>query len=107
MPFPRITTRRWMFAVAAVGLLIAVEVTLCRRAAWFHELADRHESKANVVRMVRHSKLGPAEEVSVTPFGGVPLDPKLVDWHLQLRDKYKRAAYRPWLPVPPDPPPPK
>jgi hypothetical protein len=32
---------------------------------------------------------------------------RLVEHYDALRVKYERAARRPWLPVPPDPPPPK
>jgi hypothetical protein len=30
-----------------------------------------------------------------------------IKWHIHMRDKYLRAAWYPWLPVPPDPPPPE
>ena len=33
-------------------------------------------------------------------------EPRRVAYHAALRAKYERAAARPWLPVPPDPPPP-
>jgi hypothetical protein len=33
--------------------------------------------------------------------------PRLRDWHAQMAEKYRRAALRPWEPVPPDPPEPR
>jgi hypothetical protein len=32
---------------------------------------------------------------------------ELREWHDQMRRKYERAMFRPWLPVEPDPPPPE
>ena len=33
--------------------------------------------------------------------------PKMTNYYLELKHKYERAARYPWLPVAPDPPPPK
>jgi hypothetical protein len=56
MPLPRMATRRWMIAVAAVALLLGVFVTW-RRAAYLMRLALAHETIARYLR----STAGPRE----------------------------------------------
>lgn len=55
MRLPRMTTRHWMTAVAAICLILAVGVCLGRRAV-FLGLADRHARAARFwdVRRQRH-----------------------------------------------------
>lgn len=111
MPLPRMTTRRWMIVVAtlAVGLstaraferLGALRSEYEVRAAihaWFEEIYA-HAEKYDGLSFGCHA---------TGPFRANPsLDPKLAGYHAGLKGKYTRAARRPWLPVPPDPPEPK
>ncbi len=90
MRLPRMTTRRWMIAVAVVAAGCAAVASLTERRERFARIAARHAA------------------VFMTPTSPFP-DPdrgsaKRVDWHLKMRDEYWRAARYPWLPVEPDPP---
>jgi len=82
MSLPRMTTRRWMVAVVVVALGCAV-VKLKQRRDEFTRLAD----------MYSQLLLAPKSIV---------LD--INRWNEAMAAKYRRAARRPWLPVPPDPP---
>ncbi len=90
------TTRRWMVAVAVVGLLLGIGASGLRslkysrtasahlnRFTWIY-LTLPHRGMAETMRLRRKAK-----------------------YHLGLYDKYKAAARRPWLPVEPDPPAPE
>jgi hypothetical protein len=91
------TTRRWMIAVAVVAVASAIGLGLRRRSARFDRLADHHFALAgpSYPRPTGWELSGPA---IFTPLGS---------WHFALARKYHRAARRPWLPVPPDPPEPE
>ena len=104
MRLPRMTTRRWMIAVAVVGLLCL----LGHRRRAFESRATYHESRQ--IHIIEGSGWLPGEQ----PEGCVYFDGhgrrmtreevRLSDWHKSLADKYRRAALYPWLPVEPDPP---
>jgi hypothetical protein len=86
MQLPRMTTRRWMIAVAIVALLFYME----RRRRSFESLAAYHAWPGVAstghnpnLRLLRISR-----------------------WHWALARKYRRAAHYPWLPVETDPSPP-
>jgi hypothetical protein len=74
-----------MVAVAVVGALLGASIWLERRRAEFKRLAEMYGSSSAIVTDP-HSK-------------------GYRDALLYL--KYERAARRPWLPVPPDPPEPE
>ncbi len=86
---PRMTTRRWMVAVAAVAPLC-----LEHRRRSFESLAAYHESR----RVVAWSILPPRD---IHRYAG-----EVLEWHAALARKYRHAARYPWLPVEPDPSPP-
>jgi hypothetical protein len=101
MRLPRMTTRRWMVAVAviAVGCAVLASLIEMRRAFLiemrrerFARIADRHLSVFLTPAQVRDPERCSAERL---------------DWHSKMADKYMRAARYPWLPVEPDPPNPK
>jgi hypothetical protein len=112
MRFPRMTTRRWMLAVAAVavvaGVLIATVRHRPRRTARIHADAERYYSHVarecrQIARAETKLKADEARFLS-----------KRIDWydrktsyHRELKLKYERAALRPWLPLQPDPPEPE
>jgi len=90
MPLPRMTTRRWMLAVALVAAGFGW------RQGWNHyqRIAERHwrstayrvggDDLAVFKRAIRRS-----------------------EYHALLARKYERASWVPFLPVAPDPPPPE
>lgn len=134
MPLPRMTTRRWMVVVAVVGAISAAGaemIRLKRAASAFPARVAYHASQQSLNEfLVTSSK---AEEVQFRRFyaemrrEGVDraeadkLEREMtedrrrevlnltrkIDHHRRMKTKYLAAARRPWLPVPPDPPPPK
>jgi hypothetical protein len=87
------TTRRWMIAVAVVGLAMGGD-RLERRRDDFLVLAQYHAAeeafRRGVGRRVRH-----------------PLLPRMIEHAAALARKYRHAARHPWLPVAPDRPEPR
>ena len=116
LPRPRFTLRRLMLAVAILALLLGVWLWGERRRARFSALAGWHERQVlwNLCVIVGYP--GPdgeyiyeAQARSQMP-GNPPMSPhqqRISTWHYQIAMKYYRAARNPWLPVEPDPPPPK
>jgi hypothetical protein len=122
MRLPRMTTRRWMIAVVAVGSLTWATL-LQRRRAHYLSRAAQHANverawRAALARLtvprrvVRNTQDGP--ETRVLPpliadsvFAGMERRARQsAEYHARLRVKYQRAGARPWGAVPPDPPPP-
>jgi hypothetical protein len=112
MRAPRMTTRRWMGAVAVVALLIGAARAMDRRSKRFARLATSHAH----VAMEHLSTLmdfggdpPPLEEIEKLPPAVqgparyLHRAKSLVLYHRALKDKYDRAARYPWLPVEPDP----
>ena len=122
MRLPRMTTRRWMIAVAVVGLLCL----LVHRSRSFAARAAYHESRM-VARMFpdlgRH--LGreiPGADINAEMLArslngrlahvyfdrnGKEMstdEVKAAIWHEAMARKYREVACYPWLPVMPDPP---
>lgn len=109
MPFPQMTTRRWMIAVAIVSLLLAGEVTRRRWATLSAEYTWRftlHSLTADIARNVaaEYASRKPRNEGSEETIAAALRSAQHYD---RLARQYERAARRPWLPVPPDPPPPE
>ncbi len=92
MPIPRMTTRRWMIVVAVVALIAGMAVAIQRRVTFYERLSNHHFR-------VFHETY---------PYSSHARDTlkrlRLARYHLDLWDKYRRAARYPWLPVSPDPP---
>ncbi len=90
MRLPRMTTRRWMIAVAvvAVGCAAVLHSLEDRRRERFARIADQH-----IAVFLVPAQVPDRERRSV----------KRLDWHRKMADKYLRAARYPWLPVEPDP----
>jgi hypothetical protein len=107
MRLPRMTTRRWMIAVAVVGLLMGGAVVGYRLMLWhdsFLALATDHGHTGFLYRFLREDLcLGEAraESAEQAALG------RRAAYHEALAEKYRRAARYPWLPVEPDPPPPE
>jgi len=99
--FPRLTTRRLMYVVAAVALALGGE-RWWRHYVWCHETALRHYFVAR-----NWSRYASSGSVPSYAAGGVAADhAAMIEHEDRLRRKYERAALRPWEPIPPDPLPP-
>lgn len=112
---PQFTVRRLMVAVAIVGLIlgpVAVTVQLAGTAYGHRETAIGHARLAATLRhngsmiavMARREK---TESIRHNHLSAMAEHTSAADYFEALREKYCRAARRPWAPVEPDPPPPK
>ena len=104
----RMTTRRWMVAVAIVAIGFGAFI-LVQRSRSYAALAALHADDENECRRI------------VEAVEGIPLDApiwrdwaanarrsrRLLQYHAALRRKYDLASRRPWLAVEPDPPQPR
>jgi hypothetical protein len=108
------TMRRWMIAVAAIGLMIGGGVVLKQRRDYFLSLAQSHQkevasstARGNALK----SRFGGTSGMTVEEITrrhddyGRMMD--RADHHESLARKYEEAARYPWLPVEPDPPEPE
>ena len=89
---PRLTVRGMMVAVAVVAVALSL-IVLKRRSDGYRSLAGYHAARA-----MAESGTGPAES------GFARIWTQQGEWHKRMREKYERAASRPWMPVEPDPP---
>jgi hypothetical protein len=111
---PRMTTRRWMVAIATVAAPLAVKVHLSRVADQHLAVAEHHYSQGFLLRRgsLQPGSLYTRGNTSIGPIGSRSTGREELDgrdlarahWHIKLGDKYRIAAYLPWVPVPPDPP---
>jgi hypothetical protein len=91
---PRITTR-WLVAVI---ILFAIMTWMGKRRADFFEASRAWQLQAWLVGLALEGRDGkPPVEVTETT-------KHKQEYFLKLSRKYRAAADRPWLPVPPDPP---
>lgn len=105
MPLPRFRIRTLMIAVAVAALFAGAGVGLLRRRSAFQRRAAVYARAANEEGLVgmyieRRYHWGPAEPEKPI----IQAHYRRSDHYDALRAKYERAARRPWLPVPPDPP---
>jgi len=91
MPIPRMTTRRWMIAVAIVALSFGA---LMHRRSTLLNRAAKHLNEAGLIAVET-----PSGETRVYPASAA--DPVHLERNIELWDKYRRAVRRPWLPVAP------
>jgi hypothetical protein len=94
MRLPRMTTRRWMVAVAVVAMLMGEADIAQRLRRRRDEFVSRAQWHGEIVA-TWNARWRPA------PPGAATL--RLMDYHGSLARKYERAARYPWLPVEPDP----
>src|SRR5262245_45288350 len=97
LQLPRMTTRRWMVAVAVVGLVMGGTAYTMRMA----QLSDRYRQAGSVFRTagkaafrgprLRNSYAEDHRRAMAERFG-------------RVAEKYERAARYPWLSVETDPP---
>ena len=98
MRLPRMTTRRWMVAVAILAVTISVERTR-RRWTFYREQAASHAASEAVCQGYADAFRGVSGEEDRVEQGDT-----LATYHALLRRKYEHAAAHPWESVPPDPP---
>lgn len=97
----RLRTRTMMVIVAYVALLFGMGVSTGRLGHTARQYESKFITSGQLMKVYQNmERLVPHER------GAAHLR-KLVDYHNQLVKKYDRARRRPWLPVSPDPPPPK
>lgn len=89
-------SRLVLIALAIVGLLLVAE-GLRRRRAWCLARATAHADALTFLDPPRHDRSDSAVEARRRARAA---------HHRAMRRKYERAALRPWLPIPADPPPP-
>jgi hypothetical protein len=91
--FPRMTTRRLLFAVATAAVVLGVHRVLERRA-YFLTRAEVDASRADDLA---EGRMCLRDEFCVD---GYP--EKLLEYWRASARKYRQAANQPWLPVEPD-----
>jgi hypothetical protein len=95
MMFPRITIRRLLLLVAAMGVVCGILMALQRRSEHFRRRAAEYASAIHTVYFT-----------DVNGTDGTILTATTAGYHADLSMKYTAAADRPWLPLESDPPPP-
>ncbi len=103
---PRMTTRRWMIAVAVVGLALTLEVAARRLI----DLRSAYEVRAGQYWFANLAYDDPPDyDDPQTPEEIRRMEHReAMRWYnYELYEKYTQASKRPWLPVEPDTPEPK
>ena len=105
---PRMTTRRWMIAVAIVGVGIGAGMLLVRSRRYAAVAAFHAQGEAECWRIIAADE-GNRLDTAIWKdwLAYARRSRKLFLYHAALRRKYEWAARRPWLPVEPDPPEPE
>ena len=102
MRLPRMTTRRWMVAVAILAVGLEATAALFRRLLALRQRAAYHEKIEKLVT----ATIGELDLAARSPRAAaqVRANAAIRDRHARLKEKYWRAARYPWLPVEADPP---
>lgn len=103
MPLPRMTSWRWMIAVAVAAVVAFAPGlwTIIERSVQYHSIMRFHAVEADRGLANMESLIGRDDIENAARLA------RQVEYHFDLMRKYKRAAFLPWLPAPPDPPEPK
>ncbi len=119
MRLPRMTTWRWMLALAGVALAIEgyretrplMRERVGQGRDYFLSLAQSHQKEvaSSTARAeALKSRLGSTSEMTIEEITRLGRDYDRMmdraDYHASLARKYERAAARPWESVDPDPP---
>jgi hypothetical protein len=107
MRLPRMTTRRWMIAVAILAVGLATDA-LFRRHLALRQRRQRAAYHEKIEKLVT-ATIGELDLAARSPKAAaqVRANAAIRDRHARLKEKYRRAARYPWLPVEPDPPEPE
>jgi hypothetical protein len=113
MRLPRMTTRRWMMAVAVVAVMLAAPA-IFRRHLSLRDQGDYHARMEGVhtyqARMIGQPTLDFADRepgIAAEWRTYAAFEAEIGAWHARLKEKYRHAARYPWLAIEPDPPEPK
>jgi hypothetical protein len=124
LPRVRFTMRGMLIAVASVALLMGGMRLLWLRSV-YRKAALAHATDENLARtlqrMVKNEgkdereleiafgiKVQPeSEAVTAKRAADTRVNQKTAEYHAALKQKYEKAASRPWVPIAPDPPPPE
>src|SRR5829696_7488312 len=113
MRLPRFRLRTLMIAVVVIGIPIGIVMDRQNR---FWRLHQYHQARRLLLtRYKEGGHSGHDGDRGRWFHGHVGADMReftereyaVLHWHEDLAEKYRRAASRPWLPVPPDPPAPR
>ncbi|MHC5543604.1 hypothetical protein ACYOEI_35720, partial [Singulisphaera rosea] len=100
----RKTTRRLIEMIVVLAVVIGLTMLMGHRRDRFRRLAEMHSRRS--LHELRDGQAKPSQAMDI-------LDDRarrsnlLAEYHYRLATKYRRAAARPWMPLPPDPPAPK
>src|SRR4051812_43881044 len=104
MRLPRLSTRRWVMLVVLVAVTMGAAEHLRRLRIVYREQVARHRALETSSRRIAGYATG-LQRLGLEPRAR-PGPGRRTEYHAAMRRKYERAARYPWLPVPPDPPPP-
>jgi hypothetical protein len=100
MRLPRFRVQTLLVAVGAVALLIWAAI-MGTRSYVYYRLATSYGTYERQWReMAARDSGNPARPRSIAVRWG----PKIAEYYAPLAQKYRRAMWRPWMPVAPDPP---
>jgi hypothetical protein len=110
MRLPRFRIRTLMIAVAVVATMSWVAVRLRQRSERFYweslSMEGRRIEWAAGAELYEYDCNRAADPLPDDVRGAIR-HRRRANYYLALQRKYRDAARRPWLPVPPDPPPPE
>lgn len=100
----RKTTRRLIEMIVVLTVVFGLAILMGHRRDRFRRLAEMHSRRS--LHELRDGQVKPTQAMDIPGDQARRLN-LLAEYHYQLATKYRRAAARPWMPVPPDPPAPK
>jgi hypothetical protein len=99
----RLLWLRSAYRKAAVAHLVLEKVARTLQRIVENEGKDEREAQIDLGMRVEPE----SEPVLARRAGDARLHQRTAEYHAALRQKYERAASRPWVPIAPDPPPPE
>jgi hypothetical protein len=104
----KLTTRRWMIAVAVVGLLLGVVVggrRLKKRRDYCLQQASNYARMESFFRSMewRSTSVPRSQRPLIIMDGHTYQADTMADYYAEMEESYLHSASRPWISVPPDP----
>jgi hypothetical protein len=100
MRVPRLRVRTLMLAVGVVALLIWGAMMGLRSYVYYQRARVFRTQERPWREHAARDRAIPTRTRSVAAIHG----PRIAEYYAPLARKYRRAAWRPWMPVAPDPP---